>query len=138
MTVNEEVDALRTMGLEPVSFLVVPRVLAAVACVPVLTVFLNLAALVGGAVVLGSLGFPFVTFLNRVTAAATIGDMVGGLAKALAFGVIVAAVGCMRGLSTKTGAGAVGESTTSAVVSGIILIAVADGVFAVIFYVMGW
>jgi phospholipid/cholesterol/gamma-HCH transport system permease protein len=138
MKVNEEVDALRTMGLEPVSFLVVPRVLAAVACVPVLTMFLNLAALIGGAVVLGSLGYPLVTFVNRVTYMTTIGDMVGGLAKALAFGLIVAAVGCMRGLGTKTGAGAVGESTTSAVVSGIILIAVADGVFAVIFYVMGW
>jgi phospholipid/cholesterol/gamma-HCH transport system permease protein len=138
MKVNEEVDALRTMGLEPVSFLVVPRVVAAVACVPVLTVFLNLAALVGGAVVMRALGIPLVTFVNHVTAAATVADMTGGLAKALAFGLIVAAVGCLRGLGTQAGAGAVGESTTSAVVSGIVLIAVADGVFAVIFWVLGW
>ena len=137
MKVNEEVDALQTMGLEPVQFLVVPRVLAGVAVVPVLALWTIGWGLVGGWVVMWSLGFPLTTYVNRIVEAASLGDLMGGLFKALFFGVIVAAVGCMRGLQTKSGAGAVGESTTSAVVSGITLIAIADGLFAVIFYVLG-
>jgi phospholipid/cholesterol/gamma-HCH transport system permease protein len=137
MKVNEEVDALTTMGLEPVRFLVVPRVLAGVAVVPVLTMLMTFFGLVGGVVVMMSLGYPPVTFFHRVADATSIGDMVGGLVKAHVFGVIVAAVGCLRGLQTRTGAGAVGSSATSAVVSGIVLIAVVDGIFAVIYYLLG-
>jgi phospholipid/cholesterol/gamma-HCH transport system permease protein len=137
MKVNEEVDALTTMGLEPVRFLVVPRIIAAVAVVPVLAMLMNVSGLMGGAVVFLSLDFPLVTFVNRVVAAVSMADFLGGLFKAFIFGIIVAAVGCLRGLQTKTGAGAVGESTTSSVVSGIVLIAVIDGIFGVIFYMMG-
>jgi phospholipid/cholesterol/gamma-HCH transport system permease protein len=138
MKVNEEIDALSTMGLEPVRFLVVPRVLAALLVVPVLTMVMSLAGLVGGAVVFTSFGYPLVTFVSRVLDAASVSDLAGGLVKSLFLGVIVAAVGCLRGIRTGTGAGAVGQSATSAVVSGIILIALAEGVFAVLFYVMGW
>ena len=137
MKVNEEVDALTTMGLEPVRFLVVPRIIAAVTVVPVLAMLMNLAGLIGGAVVFLSLDFPLVTYVNRVVAAVSLADFLGGMFKALIFGIIVAAVGCLRGLQTKTGAGAVGESTTSSVVSGIVLIAVIDGIFGVIFYMLG-
>jgi phospholipid/cholesterol/gamma-HCH transport system permease protein len=137
MKVNEEIDALTTMGLEPVRFLVVPRVLAAVAVVPALTLVINLAALLGGLVVFVQLGFPPVTFANRVLASVTMGDFLGGMGKAMVFGVLVAAIGCLRGIQTGSGAQAVGASTTSAVVSGIILIAVTDGLFAVLFYVLG-
>jgi phospholipid/cholesterol/gamma-HCH transport system permease protein len=83
----------------------------------------------GGSVVLMSLGFPLITFLNQVQTAVTYGSPVGGLVKAFFFGILVAAIGCLRGLQTKTGASAVGVSTTSAVVSGIILIVITDGVF---------
>jgi phospholipid/cholesterol/gamma-HCH transport system permease protein len=137
MKVNEEIDALTTMGLAPVRFLIVPRVIAAVAVVPILTMLMNFFGLVGGALVMLSLDFPLVTYVNRVTDATGLTDFFGGLFKAFVFGIIVAGVGCLRGLQTKTGAGAVGESTTSAVVSGIILIAVVDGLFAVIFYIVG-
>jgi phospholipid/cholesterol/gamma-HCH transport system permease protein len=137
MKVNEEIDALSTMGLEPVRFLVVPRVLAAIAVVPALTVLTSAFALLGGLVVFVQLGFPPVTFANRILESVTLSDVVGGFAKALVFGVIVAAIGCLRGLQTGNGAQAVGESTTSAVVSGIILIAITDGLFAVVFYVLG-
>jgi len=137
MKVNEEVDALTTMGLEPVRFLVVPRIIAAVTVVPVLAMLMNLAGLIGGAVVFLSLDFPLVTYVNRVVDAVSLADFLGGLFKALIFGIIVAAVGCLRGLQTKTGAGAVGESTTSSVVSGIVLIAFIDGIFGVIFYMLG-
>ncbi len=138
MKVNEEIDALSTMGLEPVRFLVVPRVLAAVLVVPILTMVMNLAGLVGGAVVFTSFGYPLVTYASRVLDAASAGDLLGGLVKSLFLGVIVAAVGCLRGIQTGQGAGAVGQSATSSVVSGIILIAIAEGVFAVLFYVLGW
>ncbi len=137
MKVNEEIDALTTMGLEPVRFLVVPRVLAALMVVPALAMLTSLAGLVGGAVVFLSLGFPLVVYIGRIVDFVTVGDVLGGLFKAVAFGVIVAAVGCQRGLQTGQGAGAVGASTTSSVVSGIILIAVADGMFAIAFYILG-
>jgi phospholipid/cholesterol/gamma-HCH transport system permease protein len=97
----------------------------------------SLAGLVGGAVVYRSLGFPLVTYMDRLAESVTVGDMLGGLFKAVVFGVIVAAIGCQRGLGTGQGAGAVGQSTTSSVVSGIILIALADGIFSVAFYVLG-
>jgi len=137
MKVNEEIDALRTMGLPAVRFLVLPRVVAAVLVVPALAVLVNFAGLAGGAVMFTVLDFPLVTYVNRVTDAVSAADFLGGIFKAFFFGLIVAAVGCLRGLQTGVGAGAVGLSTTSAVVSGITLIAVADGVFAVIFYVLG-
>lgn len=138
MTVNEEINALQTMGLDPVRFLVVSRVLAAMAMTPLLTLFFSLAGLVGGALVMLSLGYPLVAFLNQVQMSVTLGDMMGGLVKASVFSLLVCAIGCQRGLRTRGGASSVGQSTTSAVVSGIILIAVADGVFAVVFYVMDW
>jgi phospholipid/cholesterol/gamma-HCH transport system permease protein len=137
MKVREEIDALTTMGLEPVRFLVVPRVLAAVTVTPLLTVFANLFGLIGGAVVMRSLGFPLVTYVNQILSAVTVGDLLGGLFKSLVYGIVVAGIGCLRGLQTTTGASAVGQSTTSAVVSGIVLIAIVDGVFAVVFYALG-
>jgi phospholipid/cholesterol/gamma-HCH transport system permease protein len=134
MKVREELDALITMGLDPVRFLVVTRVIAAVLMTPLLTVFSNLLGLVGGSLVLLSLGFPLITFFHQVQSAVSYGDLLGGLAKSFVFGVLVAAIGCLRGLQTKTGASAVGESTTRAVVSGIILIVITDGIFSVVYY----
>jgi phospholipid/cholesterol/gamma-HCH transport system permease protein len=137
MKVTEELDALTTMGLEPVGFLVVPRVIAAVAMTPLLAVWADVFGLIGGAVVMLSLGFPLVTYMIQVESAVTVGDMIGGLGKSFVFGIVVAAIGCLRGLQTKSGASAVGESTTRAVVSGLVLITIVDGVFAVIFYYLG-
>ncbi len=137
MKVREELDALKTLGLEPVRFLVVPRVLAAVFMTPLLTIFADLVGLMGGSVVLLSLGFPLITFFNQVQLAVTYMDLLGGLAKSFVFGILVAAIGCLRGLQTQTGASAVGESTTRAVVSGIILIVLTDGIFSVIYYYLG-
>jgi phospholipid/cholesterol/gamma-HCH transport system permease protein len=134
MKVREEIDALKTMGLEPVRFLVVPRVLAALAMTPVLTVFADLLGVMGGSVVMMSLGFPLITFFHQLQLAVSYGSLVGGLVKAFAFGILVAAIGCLRGLQTQSGASAVGLSTTHAVVSGIILIVITDGIFTVIYY----
>lgn len=134
MKVREEIDALRTMGLDPVRFLIVPRVLAAVCMTPLLTIFADLIGLIGGAVVMRSLGFPLITYFHQVQYAVSYGSLVGGLVKAFVFGILVAGIGCLRGLQARTGASAVGESTTSAVVSGIILIAITDGIFSVVYY----
>ena len=134
MKVREEIDALKTMGLEPVRFLVVPRVIAAVVMTPVLTVFADLLGVMGGSAVMLSLGFPLITFFHQLQLAVSYGSLVGGLVKAFAFGILIAAIGCLRGLQTETGASAVGLSTTHAVVSGIILIVITDGIFTVIYY----
>ena len=137
MKVREEIDALITMSLDPVRFLVVPRVVAAVLMTPLLTIFADAVGIIGGAVVLRSLGYSWTTFYHQVQSAVGYGSLIGGLTKSFAFGILVAAIGCLRGLETGTGARAVGESTTSAVVSGIILIVIADGVFSVVYYYLG-
>jgi phospholipid/cholesterol/gamma-HCH transport system permease protein len=137
MKVNEEIDALNTMGLDPVRFLVVSRVIAALAMTPLLTIFSDLIGVMGGSLVLRSLGYPFVTYWNEVLSAVSYMDFLGGLVKSLVFGIMIAGIGCLRGLQTKIGATAVGESATRAVVSGIILIVIIDGVFSVVYYYLG-
>jgi len=137
MKINEEIDALTTMGLDPVPFLVVPRVLAALFITPLLTLFANLFGLAGGSVVLLSLGYPMVAYVRQVQMAVGWVDLSGGLFKSLVFGLIVAAIGCLQGLRTEFGPSAVGNAATRAVVSAIILIVVSDGIFSVLFYYLG-
>jgi phospholipid/cholesterol/gamma-HCH transport system permease protein len=137
MKVNEEIDALNTMGLDPVRFLVVSRVIAALAMTPLLTIFSDLIGIMGGSLVLRSLGYPFITYWNEVLSAVSYMDFLGGLVKSLVFGILIAGIGCLRGLQTKIGATAVGESATRAVVSGIVLIVIIDGVFSVVYYYLG-
>ncbi|MDX2175432.1 MAG: MlaE family lipid ABC transporter permease subunit [Candidatus Sumerlaeia bacterium] len=136
MKVNDEVNALKTMGLEPVSFLAVPRVVAGTLAAPLLAVFANLAGLFGGLVVMLSLRFPAVTFWNQVMDTVTMKDLLSGLFKAVVFGFTVSAVGCLRGLQTALGSTAVGVSTTRAVVTSILFIVLLDGLFAVVFYIL--
>jgi len=137
MKVNEEIDALITMGLDPVQFLVLPRLVAVLCIIPLLTVFHQLLGLIGCGLVMASWDVPATIYLERIRNAATLTDFVGGLAKTFAFGALVAGVGCLRGLQTRTGPTAVGDSTTRAVVSGMIVIIAADGVFAVVYYFLG-
>lgn len=137
MKINEEVDALRTMGLDPVPFLALPRILAGVLVAPLLTVFTNVMGLVGGGLVFLSMGFTPVTYMERLLLRGSAVDFVGGLFRALVFGVIIAGVGCLQGLRTGRGARAVGESTTGAVVSAIVGIILADGLLAVLYYAVG-
>ena len=137
MKVNQEIDALTTMGLDPVKFLVVTRVLAATAMIVPLVVFSDLVGLIGGALVMLTFEIPISTYYSQAVSFATLTDFLGGLAKSLVFGVLIAGIGCLRGLQTETGASAVGISATNAVVSGIILIVFVDGVFAVVYYYLG-
>ncbi len=137
MKVNEEVDALTTMGLDPVRFLVLPRLLAAVAVTPLLVVFSDLISLAGGAMVMAALDIPATTFVNQIINSVQIKDFLSGLFKSVVFALLIAGTGCLRGLQTRTGASSVGRATTSAVVTSITWIVIADGLFAVIFYHLG-
>lgn len=137
MKVSEEIDAITTMGLNPMNFLVIPRMIAGIIVSPMLTIFFNLAGLLGSALVMMSFQYPFITFVNQVLSAVKNVDMMGGLFKATVFGAVISAIGCYHGLNTSTGASSVGESTTRSVVNGIISIAVLDGVFSVLFYFLG-
>ncbi len=136
MRINEEVDALTTMGIDPVRFLVVPRVLAATFVTPLLTLYANAIGILGGACVLVSLGHPLESYYNRVIYVASTGHLMSGLVKSVVFGFLVAWVGCLRGLQTKTGASGVGKSTTRAVVSAIVLIAIFDAIFSITYYIL--
>ena len=134
MKVNEEVDALTTMGLSPVRFLAVPRVLAGVAVTPVLTVYSMAIGVAGGMFVMMMLGFPLATLMHQLSGSLEVDDVLAGLIKSFFFGAVVAGVGCMRGLQTGAGAAAVGDSTTRSVVTSIFLIVLLDAVFAVVYY----
>ncbi len=137
MKVNEELDALHTFGMDPVRFLVVPRVIALVMVLPLLTLLNNLFALLGSQLVMAMLGFSGTVFWDRITTAAGLTDLFSGLIKTFVFGYFIASIGCLRGLNTGKGASAVGNSATSAVVTCIVMIVVVDGVFAVIYYCLG-
>lgn len=135
MKVDEELDALSTMGLPPVRFLVMPRVVAATLAMPVLAVAAELAGLAGGAFVLKIMGVPYSVFYVHVFKVSTIFMIVFGLAKGALFGMLVGFIGCLAGMRTKNTADGVGRAATSAVVGSIVTIAVADGLLAVICYV---
>jgi phospholipid/cholesterol/gamma-HCH transport system permease protein len=136
MKVNEELDALTTMGLDPVRFLVVTRILAALLMVPLLALFANLIGVLAGGLTMLSFNIPFVTYLNQVAGVVDLKDVLAGMAKTPVFALLIAGVGCLRGLQTQTGASAVGISATRAVVSGIVLLVAVDGIFAVVYYVL--
>ena len=137
MKTNEELDALTTMGLAPVRFLVLPRVVAAAAAMPVLTILYEIAGLVGGAVVLAAMGVPQSVFWAHVANATTVTMILFGLAKALFFGLVVGMIGCSEGMRTKSTADGVGRAATGAVVWSIVAIVTLDGIIAVIAYVWG-
>jgi len=137
MKVDEELDALTTFGLPPVQFLVLPRVLAAMFAMPVLTIFSELAGLVGGAIVLRLMDVPAVVFWSHVKATTTLFMILFGLGKSALFGLLVGLIGCSAGMRTRNTADGVGVAATNAVVGGIVAIAVTDGLLAVICYVFG-
>ncbi len=135
MQVNEEVDALATMGFNPVRFLAVPKVLAAIIMVPLLTIYADFFGILGGMIV-GVLGLDLTvyTYLKETQRSLTLLDMVTSLIKSGVFAMLIAGIGCQRGFEVKGGAEAVGSATTSAVVAAIFLIIVADSAFALVFH----
>lgn len=135
MKVNEEVDALVTMGFDPTRFLALPKVLAAMLVVPLLTIYADVFGILGGMLV-GVMGFDLTvySYLQQTVNSISIFDVVTSLIKSVVFAVLIAGIGCQRGFCVRGGAESVGMYTTSAVVSGLFLIIIADSIFAIIFY----
>lgn len=138
MTVNSEVDALVSGGLSPIRFLVVPRVLAGILVAPILTLFADIVSIFSSMLTMLIYGIPFINYYNGMLSAVDVEDILSGLVKATLFGVVVSAMGCLRGMQTGTGAAAVGISATRAVVSSIVMIVLVDGIFAFISYKTGF
>jgi phospholipid/cholesterol/gamma-HCH transport system permease protein len=138
MEANQEIDALRTLGIAPMDFLVLPRLLALSLMMPLLCLYADLVGIAGGLVVSASvLGISPVQYLAETRHAVGLNDLFLGLFMSFVFGVLVALTGCMRGIRSGRSASAVGEATTSAVVTGIVSIVVATAIITFISYVLG-
>lgn len=138
MKVNEEVDALRTIGLDPMEVLVVPRILALVLVLPLLTFYADIMGLIGGALMAAlALDITVVQFLERLRSAVTTDTFFVGLVKAPVFAFIIAMVGCFEGLQVTSSAESVGTRTTRSVVEAIFLVIVLDALFSIFFSFIG-
>ena len=138
MRVNEEIDALRTLGLDPYHFLVFPRVIALVLVLPLLTILADVAGVAGGLLVaLLHLDVPLQAYLLQTRNVVHSWDVFSGILKTLFFGTSIALIACQRGLATTGGAEGVGRATTSAVVTSLFAIVVLDAIFTLVFNVFG-
>jgi phospholipid/cholesterol/gamma-HCH transport system permease protein len=138
MRVSEEVDALRTLGLDPYRFLVLPRVLALLLALPILTMISDVMGVLGGFVVgVVDVGMPPAAFLGRVQRAVDLWDVGTGLIKSGCFALSIALISCERGLATSGGAEGVGRATTASVVTGLFSLVVLDTVLTILFMVYG-
>lgn len=132
MQISEEVDALFIMGFNPTTFLAVPRILASLIVVPILTLFSDVFAIFGGLVIgILALDLTFNSYISQTLKTLTLFEVVWGISKSMVFAAIIAWVGCLRGFQTRGGADSVGNSATSAVVTSIFLIILFDSFFAV-------
>ena len=138
MNVNDEIAAFRTIGIPPNEFLVLPRMLALIFAVPLLTVYANVVGMLGGSVVTGLLSdVSLLQYYVQTTSSVTLGDWAGGLFKAVVYGIIIAIAGCLRGMQSKKSAAAVGDAATSAVVTAIVFIILAEAVLTVVYTILG-
>jgi len=139
MKLNEEIDAMRTIGVSPMEALIIPRVLATLLMMPLLGFYAAIIAIVGGGVFCWfSLDIPPITYVQRVREVVPLTDLWQTLIKAPVFGMIIAMAGCYQGLQVEGNAEEVGLRTTTAVVQGIFLVIVLDAFFAVFFTEIGW
>jgi phospholipid/cholesterol/gamma-HCH transport system permease protein len=135
---NEEIDALKTMGVSPMEFLVLPRMLALVLMMPLLCIYADLMGVLGGLIVgVGVLDIGLLQYLNQTKAALKLSFFFIGILQATIFGMLVALAGCLRGMQCGRSASAVGDATTSAVVTSIVAIIVATGIITVVCNVLG-
>ena len=138
MKVSEEIDALRTLGQDPVRFLVLPRMLALILMVPILTLLGDIVGCVGGLLIaMGELDLTSTAYLNQLQGAVGLWDVGGGLIKSVVFAIAITAISCQRGLATRGGAAGVGSSTTSAVVTILFALVALDTVFSILFAALG-
>lgn len=134
MAVTEEIDAMRTIGIAPLELLVLPKIIALVIVLPLLTVFADVLGVLGGMIMArAQLGVSYAEFLDRFVKAVSITAYLVGIGKAPVFAAIITVVGCFQGLRTRGGADSVGRQTTRSVVQSIFLVIVTDGLFSVAF-----
>lgn len=139
MRANEEIDALETLGIRPINFLVIPRIVALGVMMPLLTVYANALGIFGGMTIAwGLLDIPPSAYWVEMLTIVDTSDLMTGIIKGTVFGGIIGLAGCLRGLQAERSASGVGQATTSAVVTAILLIIVFDALFAVIFNILGW
>jgi phospholipid/cholesterol/gamma-HCH transport system permease protein len=139
MQVNEEIDALRTMGIAPLEFLVLPRMLALILMTPLLTIYADVVGILGGAFVgVTMLKLSLTAYLRETLSALALTDFAKGLLKGGVFGVLVAWAGCLRGMQCGRSSAAVGLATTAAVVLGIVSIIVAEAILTVLYNALGF
>ncbi|MCQ8129780.1 MlaE family ABC transporter permease [Methylomonas rivi] len=133
MNVNSEIDALKTMGISPMAFLVIPRMLALVLMMPLLTLYADLMGIVGGAAVsYGAFDVSLIQYYHEIAKAVDIADVAVGFCKSLVFAVLIAIAGCMRGMACGRSASAVGDAATAAVVDSIVYIVVSDSLITLV------
>jgi phospholipid/cholesterol/gamma-HCH transport system permease protein len=137
MNVNQEVDALKTMALDPIPYLILPRLLAAGIVAPLLTLIMVCSGMLGCLLLMKGEGFTTSVILQQMFSYLTPGDLAAGMIKSIFFGVMVVGIGCMNGLNSQRDTMAVGRSTTNTVVKCIVMITVLDGLFATLFYYLG-
>lgn len=137
MTVNEEIDALRTTGVNPMDFLVLPRMLALIITMPMLVLYADFIGILGGSLVASFLDISFTQYIEQTKAGLAPKHFMMGLVKAGVYGVVVALAGCMKGIQSGRSAAAVGEAVTAAVVMGIVMVIVSSALLTVIYNVLG-
>ncbi|MBF0232207.1 MAG: ABC transporter permease [Desulfamplus sp.] len=138
MEVNEEIDALKTLGISPVEFLVMPRVLALSIMMPLLCLYADLMGILGGLIVgVFMLDLNVIEYYNMTRDSVSLNSFWIGIFQSFVFGILVALSGCLRGMQCKRSASAVGEAATSAVVTGIVSIVIATAVITVLCNVIG-
>jgi phospholipid/cholesterol/gamma-HCH transport system permease protein len=138
MEVNEEIDALKTLGISPMDFLVLPRMLALALMMPLLCLYADLMGILGGLIVgVGMLDLNVMAYYQQTAASVRLNDLWIGIFQSLVFGVLVAVAGCLRGMQCGRSASAVGEAATSAVVTGIVSIVVATALITIMCNVLG-
>jgi phospholipid/cholesterol/gamma-HCH transport system permease protein len=138
MTVNEEIDALRTLGISPIDFLVLPRMLSLVLMMPLLALYADFVGVLGGAVIgTAAFGIGVQEYISQTQSILTMQDILSGLVMAASYGVLIAIAGCFQGMSAGRSAASVGEATTKAVVMAIVLIVLATAFWTVLYDILG-
>ncbi len=138
MKVQEEIDAIQTMGISPIKRFVLPKIVGVMIAAPLITAIADIASMAGGAIVAkNSLGISYLLFFSRLKSYVSINNYTCGIVKSIAFGFTIALIGCFCGFNVKGDANSIGEQTTKSVVLGIIFVVLLDALFAVIFQILG-
>ena len=137
MQTNEEIDAITTMGISPIEFLVMPRMLALIFMMPLLTIYANLLGIIGGGIVAGGMGISLLQYVNQAQGAFSLAHIMVGILKSFIFAALIAVAGCRSGINSGRSSAAVGQAATEAVVTAIVYLIVADAAINIIFQQLG-